>query len=114
MNTASDRASLQSDTYSLLPCDLRNLASTSTIMAKLERVLDPNVDTLILAECVLAYLSQESSIAMLEQLSSILNRPFALCYEMCVAGDDHVETPSDPTPPSKFGAVMLNNLQVSL
>lgn len=87
--------------------------STPTLMATLQNVLDPNVDTLILAECVLAYLSPESSIAMLEQLSSILNRPFAVCYEMCVAGDDQVETSSIPAPPSKFGRVMLSNLQVS-
>jgi hypothetical protein len=83
-------------------------------MANLQSVLDPNVDTLILAECVLAYLSPESSNAMLERIASILNRTFAVCYEMCVAGDDHVGVLSDPTPPSKFGTVMLNNLQVSI
>lgn len=67
------------------------------------------MDTLILAECVLAYLSPESSSVLLQHLSTLLNRPFAICYEMCVAGDDPLEAAAQP---SKFGTVMLNNLQV--
>lgn len=75
----------------------------------MKSVLDPSLDTLILAECVLAYLSPESSSKLLQHLSTLLDRPFAICYEMCVAGDDASETAAQP---SKFGTVMLSNLQV--
>jgi hypothetical protein len=107
--SAPDRLSLQSENYSILPCDLRTLPSDSRLTETLLGALDPDVDTLILAECVLAYLSPDSSNALLRHLSSLLHRPFAICYEMCVAGDEQID--ADAAPPSKFGTVMLSNLQ---
>ncbi|UZJ52458.1 hypothetical protein CBS101457_001778 [Exobasidium rhododendri] len=102
-----DRSSIQSKTYSLLACDLRLLDATSSVDEKLKAVLNPDLDTLILAECVLAYLSPASSSALLRYLATLVYRPCAVCYEMCVAGDVESETAE----PSKFGTVMLNNLQ---
>lgn len=106
---APDRSSLQSNRYSLLPCDLRALNS-SDALEKIQNVLDPNKDTMILAECVLAYLSPKESATLLRNLSNILQKPFAICYEMCVAG----ETTSAEAEPDKLGAVMLTNLQVRI
>lgn len=74
--------------------------------------LDGNVDTLIIAECVLAYLSPEASKRLLEALGRLLNRASAVCYEMCVAGDQRGS--NDDGSPSRFGTVMLHNLQVSV
>lgn len=83
-------------------------------MKRLESVLDPTVDTLILAECVLAYMAPEESNALLAYLGRFLQRPFAVCYEMCVAGSDDTGLASAlQAPPSRFGNVMLANLEVS-
>jgi hypothetical protein len=46
--------------------------------------------------------------ALLEYFASLVKRPYAICYEMCVAGDTKEEVAQE----SKFGNVMLNNLQV--
>ncbi|MCO5570010.1 hypothetical protein L7F22_023725 [Adiantum nelumboides] len=105
-----NRASLQSASYSLLACDLRTLETSESVTQSLQGVLDPTLDTLILAECVLAYLHPASSTSLLQHLAETLERPYAICYEMCVAGD----ASGDAAEPSKFGAVMLNNLQGSL
>lgn len=101
---------MQSSAYSLLACDLRTLASSDALTDALKKVLDPTLDTLILAECVLTYLSPKDSTSLLQHLGTLLDRPYAICYEMCISGD----TPAEVAEPSKFGTVMLNNLQVSL
>lgn len=75
---------------------------------RIQAALDPNLDTLILAECVLAYLTPDSSNRLLQHLSNFFTRPFAICYEMCVAGDDVDLLEAEP---DKFGAVMMANLQ---
>lgn len=105
---APDRASLHSACYSLLACDLRTLETSESVTQSLQGMLDPTLDTLILAECVLAYLHPTSSTSLLQHLAATLDNPYAICYEMCVAGD----ASGDAAEPSKFGAVMLNNLQV--
>lgn len=97
--------------YSLIACDLRNLVSDKKSRDLIESTIDPSLDTLILAECVLTYMSPQDSNALLEYLGALLKRPFAICYEMCVAGD---AATSASAPPSRFGNVMLANLEVGL
>lgn len=105
---SEDQTCLQTERYSLIACDLRTLPDDQKAISLLEKQLDTNKETLIIAECVLAYLSPQESNALLSFLGKLLKRPSALCYEMCVAGDD---TAIRDAPPSRFGSVMLSNLQ---
>lgn len=105
---SEDQSSFQTDRYSLIACDLRTLSDDQNATSILKKHLDPNKETLIIAECVLAYLSPQESNSLLSFLGNILTRPSALCYEMCVAGGDAT---SPDAPPSRFGSVMLSNLQ---
>lgn len=107
LDISPDRTSLQTGRYSLISCDLRTLTDDQEVRKKLERYLDPNIDTLIIAECVLAYLSPDASNALLAYFGSLLSKPCAICYEMCVAGDVS-DAEADP---SRFGYVMLSNLE---
>lgn len=105
---SEDQTCLQTDCYSLIACDLRTLPEDHQAISILKKGLDANKETLIIAECVLAYLLPQESNSLLSFLGKLVNRPSALCYEMCVAGDDPIILKA---PPSRFGSVMLSNLQ---
>ncbi|PWN34968.1 S-adenosyl-L-methionine-dependent methyltransferase, partial [Meira miltonrushii] len=105
---SEDQSCFQTERYSLIACDLRTLPEDQNATSILKKHLDSSKETLIIAECVLAYLSPGESNALLSFLGKLLSQPSALCYEMCVAGDDAIIRDA---PPSRFGSVMLSNLQ---
>lgn len=105
---SEDQTCLQTEEYSLIACDLRTLPEDQKAISILNKHLDPNKETLIIAECVLAYLSPQESNTLLSFLGQLIKRPSGLCYEMCVAGDNDTIREA---PPSRFGSVMLSNLQ---
>ena len=99
---------LHSPKYHLLPADLRK-PPTECLKPILHRavppfqtpIIDPSVPTLLLFECVLAYMSPESSSSLLSwfvsEAGSVLG---CIVYEMFGLND-------------AFGRVMLSNLKVS-
>jgi len=64
-------------------------------------LLDPTVPTLLIAECVLAYMDRRSSDALLRWLSNGFEVAAAVVYEMFGLDDS-------------FGRVMRDNLKVCL
>ncbi|KAG9312203.1 cation transport protein-domain-containing protein [Chiua virens] len=103
---ASGGTALHSNKYHLLPCDLRHPPPAS-IAPLLEGLLSPSHPTLLLFECVLVYMSPESSSALIDwfvnyfaaappESGRVLG---AVVYEMFGLQD-------------AFGRVMVNNLQV--
>jgi len=100
---ASGGTDLHSSRYHLLPCDLR-LPPTTSLAPVLSELLSPSLPTLLLCECVLVYISPESSAALFDWFvnhfgtardGSVLG---AVVYEMFGLQD-------------AFGQVMLNNLR---
>ncbi|PFH52157.1 hypothetical protein AMATHDRAFT_79885 [Amanita thiersii Skay4041] len=103
---------LHSPVYHLLPCDLRlppteglgkllTLPTTSPGDASIEPVLSPSLPTLLLFECVLAYMTPEASSAMLGWFIDYFRESGVLgcmVYEMFGLNDT-------------FGRVMMNNLK---
>lgn len=106
MHTTSH--SLTSDTYALLGTDLSTLATQPTEWASVAELLDPACPTLLLCECVLAYLDRDAADALLTQFLKHCPRASVLSYDMCIAGDAR-GTHAEPT---RFGQVMLQNLSV--
>lgn len=96
---------LTSDKYALLGADLATLASHPDQWATLTAQLDPECPTLLLCECVLAYLEQDAADALLARLMEYAPQVSVLCYDMCISGD------APPgSAPTRFGQVMLQNL----
>ncbi|KAF8633361.1 hypothetical protein AX17_004532 [Amanita inopinata Kibby_2008] len=103
---------LNSAVYHLLPCDLRLppsealgklLASpvgTSSEDGSVEPLLSPSLPTLLLFECVLAYMTPESSSTLLRWFADYFSGGVLGCvvYEMFKLDDS-------------FGKVMVNNLK---
>lgn len=144
---------LRSSKYSLLAADVRNLHTdtSSSERIDLEHLLgpastglDPAVPTLILFECVLAYIAPEKADWLIRLLGERFADIQALSYDIALAGDsrrpaastsssgviasaertdtvgtadrsnsDSLEAPHAPAQPSRFGKVMLQNLEVS-
>ncbi|WFD19495.1 [phosphatase 2A protein]-leucine-carboxy methyltransferase [Malassezia caprae] len=100
--------SLTGDTYALLGTDLSTLAAQPTEWAAVAELLDPACPTLLLCECVLAYLDRDAADALLAQFLKHCPRASVLSYDMCVAGD----APGTHAEPTRFGQVMLQNLGV--
>lgn len=106
--TAGGGSTLHSQTYHLLPIDLRDPPSesiASLLAPPTDPILNPTLPTLLLFECVLVYISPESSRALIQWFVSHFSSPSSgvlagLVYEMFGLGDS-------------FGKVMLNNLKVS-
>lgn len=105
---ASGGTALHSSRYHLLPCDLR-LPPSVSLAPVLNGLLSPSLPALLLCECVLVYISPESSSALFDWFvnhftatpnhgGSILG---TIVYEMFGLQD-------------AFGHVMLNNLRVCL
>jgi [phosphatase 2A protein]-leucine-carboxy methyltransferase len=109
--------------YAIQSCDLRALAeqkpSTSgkSDDGDVLQSLDPTKPTLILAECVLAYMAPEASVSLIETIASRIHPSTevrALCYEMCLAGDAVASTSINGhqhQSANNFGKVMLSNLE---
>ncbi|WFD23111.1 [phosphatase 2A protein]-leucine-carboxy methyltransferase [Malassezia equina] len=100
--------SLTGDTYGLLGTDLRKLAQQPSEWAIIAELLNPAYPTLLLCECVLAYMDKEAADVLLTQCMQYGPRMSVLCYDMCIAGD----APHTEASPTRFGQVMLQNLRV--
>ncbi|TFY57730.1 hypothetical protein EVG20_g8426 [Dentipellis fragilis] len=98
--------SLHSPVYNLIPVDLRKPPSESLaplLAGSSDPLLLPNVQTLLLFECVLAYMSPEASDAVIQWFAEYALQDGAgsvgsIVYEMFGLGD-------------AFGRVMLSNLK---
>ena len=99
---------LRSPVYNLLPVDLRTppVASLEPLLGSGdEPLLSPSLPTLLLFECVLAYMPASASNPLIQWFVDYFASPGggllgAVVYEMFKLGD-------------AFGRVMLNNLKVS-
>ncbi|KAG8218756.1 S-adenosyl-L-methionine-dependent methyltransferase, partial [Butyriboletus roseoflavus] len=100
---ASGGTALHSSKYHLIPSDLRHPPSTS-LAPVLDGLLSSTLPTLLLFECVLVYMSPESTSALINWFVNHLASPHegsilgAIVYEMFGLQD-------------AFGQVMLNNLR---
>ena len=99
-STAQGGAALHSPVYHLLPCDLR-LPPAKALGPVLEPLLAPSLRTLLLFECVLAYMTPDASSALLRWFVDHMGAGVLGCvvYEMFGLND-------------AFGKVMVNNLKV--
>lgn len=89
---------LDSPLYTLLPCDLRDLA---TLTAALQPYLDPTLPTLLLAECVFVYVPPQDVTNLLNWFSSTFTQGTCVSYDPFGLDDS-------------FGKVMVRNLAVSI
>jgi len=108
---AQGGTALHSQIYHLLPADLRLPPSeilepilTSPIDAAQGSILDPSLPTLLLFECVLAYMTPSASSHLLDWFIKFIQRSptgvlGCVVYEMFGLNDS-------------FGRVMVNNLRV--
>lgn len=91
-----DQGKIHTDSYSLLPVDLRDL---SVLQSSLESAgFQPNVPTYILAECVLVYMEPHESAALLKHMGQQLPSAVCVVYEQI-------------HPEDAFGQQMLRNLE---
>lgn len=99
---------IHSDKYVLLAEDLHTYGQ-DTPNASIDRLLaqlDTSIPTLLLWECVLAYVDPDAANRVMERLFARLPRVAVLCYDMCVSGEQ-----AEPgAPPDRFGRMMLQNL----
>lgn len=73
---------LSSDTYTLLPLDLRSSPKT-TLSDTLSLLLDPAIPTLFLAECVLCYLQPTVGEDIIAWFADTFDSCMGVVYEMC-------------------------------
>ena len=67
------------DSYCLLPADLRDLSGLQTILKSAG--FDPTVPTYVLAECVLVYMEPHESAALVQHLGQTLPSAVCVVYE---------------------------------
>lgn len=91
-----------SSTYVLLGMDLGTLHQGAWERAA--AYLDPALPTLLLCECVLAYMDVDVANAALRACLATLPHASILSYDMCISSDSHGPAPT------RFGQVMLQNL----
>lgn len=92
--------------YTLLAGDLHTLGHSTTELARVLALLDPALPTLVLWECVLAYVQPEAADALMTRLAQHLPHLAFLSYDMCIGGD----RAEMGAPPDRFGRMMLQNL----
>lgn len=99
---AQGGTALHSPVYHLLPCDLR-LPPGEALGRLLEPILSRSQPTLLIFECVLAYMRPDGSSALLRWFVDYMESGVLGCvvYEMFGLNDT-------------FGKVMVNNLKVSV
>ncbi|XP_015790093.1 leucine carboxyl methyltransferase 1 [Tetranychus urticae] len=88
---------LQSNVYKLIPADLRDTNNLSTKLFN-ECLLDRDLPTLFLAECVLIYMTVENSNNLISWISSNFTNAFFINYEQINIFD-------------RFGQIMVDNLR---
>ena len=111
---------IRSSKYTLLAADVRNLDPDTSPAERIDadQLLGPqstalkdHLPTLVLFECVLAYIAPEKADRLLGILGHRFAHVEALSYDIALAGDS-TATQDGETPPSRFGKVMLQNLEV--
>ena len=119
---AKGRPVLHSSRYTLLSADVRALhpdapspgrIDAEALFGEASTGLDPRLPTLVLFECVLAYIEPQRADWLIRVLGETFNDVHALSYDIALAGHTPVSTTGQPIGPSKFGRVMLQNLEVS-
>lgn len=122
---------IRSSRYALLAADLRSLHPDTAAAERIDpdmlfgpasTNLQPDLPTLILFECVLSYIPSERSDSLIRLLGQRYDTIQAISYDIALAGDaesraiqsDMVTASQAALPPSRFGKVMLQNLEVSL
>jgi [phosphatase 2A protein]-leucine-carboxy methyltransferase len=74
--------SLLSPIYSLIPLDLR-ASPAAQLEDEVLPLLDPQLPTLFLAECVFCYMSPKLSEEVVQWFGKTFNRVVGVVYEMC-------------------------------
>ncbi|WFD41889.1 [phosphatase 2A protein]-leucine-carboxy methyltransferase [Malassezia psittaci] len=94
--------------YALLAEDLLTYGQDEDTnnLARLLNLLDPSKPTLLIWECVLAYLDPITANRILTNFSRKIPNLAIICYDMCISGDQ--AEPGDQ--PDRFGQMMLHNL----
>ncbi|XP_077172958.1 leucine carboxyl methyltransferase 1 isoform X1 [Paroedura picta] len=91
-----DAHSLDSSRYAIIAADLRELPKLEENLKKCN--LDPQLPTLLIAECVLIYMTPEHSSCLLRWASSTFLASMFINYEQVNMAD-------------RFGQIMVENLQ---
>lgn len=91
---------VRSDSYKLISCDLNDLDETS---AKLDKVTEVNVPTIIITECVLCYMTQEASQRLIEYLTHRYRLGYWVSYDPIGGAHEN----------DRFGTIMQANLRDS-
>ncbi len=91
-----DAGTILSDNYALVPADLRNLESVKGALSRAG--LDSGAPTLVLMECVMAYLDAEATRRLLRHLTESFDSCGVLIYDMI--------GPDDP-----FGKQLILNVE---
>ena len=85
VHACADQGKIHTDSYSLLPVDLRDL---DALQSSLESAgFRPHVPTYILAECVLVYMEPHESAALLKHLGQQLPSAVCIVYEQVPTKD---------------------------
>ncbi|XP_042336692.1 leucine carboxyl methyltransferase 1 isoform X2 [Sceloporus undulatus] len=91
-----DAHSLDSSRYAIIGADLRELPKLEENLKKCN--MDPQLPTLVMAECVLVYMSPEHSVSLLKWVSGMFPTAMFINYEQVNMSD-------------RFGQIMIENLQ---
>lgn len=131
---------LRSTKYTLLAADVRQLHPDTATTERIDpdhlfgtqsSGLNAELPTLILFECVLAYITPDKADWLLGHLGQRFSKIQAVSYDIALAGDSGSPSAGQTTsaqidpnttfaaaqpsiPPSRFGTVMLQNLEVRL
>ncbi|CAI5792445.1 leucine carboxyl methyltransferase 1 isoform X1 [Podarcis lilfordi] len=91
-----DAHSLDSSRYAIVGADLRELPKLEEKLKKCN--MDPHLPTLLLAECVLIYMTQDHSANLLKWVAGLFQTAMFINYEQVNMSD-------------RFGQIMVENLQ---
>uniref|UniRef100_A0A8D0KFS9 Leucine carboxyl methyltransferase 1 n=1 Tax=Salvator merianae TaxID=96440 RepID=A0A8D0KFS9_SALMN len=91
-----DAHSLDSSRYSIIGADLRDLPKLEENLKKCD--MDPCLPTLLMAECVLIYMTHEHSTCLLKWVADMFRTAMFINYEQVNMAD-------------RFGQIMIENLQ---
>jgi len=95
-NTSNVRGNLHSDGYHLIGLDLRDGNALTSVLTSCS--LDPTLPTLVLAECVLCYMSPEYSNALIVWAAIAFSNAVFVNYEPTNMND-------------RFGDIMIENMR---
>lgn len=91
---------VRSSRYKLIACDLNNISETKQ---KLAKVTDPNVPTIVITECVLCYMGQDESKALINYITHHFSPGHWISYDP-IGGSQAND---------RFGTIMQANLRDS-